>query len=61
MTKSEIASVAIIAATIFFFWFVAGAAFVESRSTYNTDLIERGLALYCPHDGRFAFPGECDD
>ena len=24
------------------------------------ELLERGLALYCPKDGNFAFVGECD-
>ena len=29
-------------------------------SSYESDLINRGYALYCPTNGEFAFKGECN-
>ena len=31
------------------------------KANYRTDAIERGYALYCPDDGKFAWVGECDE
>ena len=31
-----------------------------ATSVSHADLIQRGLAVYCPMDGRFAFVGECE-
>jgi hypothetical protein len=36
---------------------VAGGA--ASTALWQKDVIERGLGLYCPLDGEFAFTGEC--
>ena len=40
---------------------VIGAEIVRSETVYQRELIERGLALYCPHNGQFAWKGECDE
>ncbi len=43
-----------------------GAAFAgfmiwaDLTQRWERDLIMRGHAIYCPHDGAFAFVGECD-
>ena len=36
-----------------------GYMFAEKH--YQDQLLSRGLAIYCPDDGRFAFKGECND
>ena len=47
--------------------FVIGALFgtlfvgTLSNNKWEANTIERGLALYCPKTGDFAFTGECDD
>jgi hypothetical protein len=33
----------------------------EGRLEVQTEAIERGYALHCPKDGRFAWKGECDE
>ena len=33
---------------------------VEVTAEFQQDLINRGLALYCPQTGEFAFNDECD-
>jgi hypothetical protein len=33
----------------------------EGRLEIQTEAIERGYALHCPKDGRFAWIGECDE
>ena len=41
---------------------VAGAiVYHASRSAWQNDLIARGLAIYCPENGDFAFKGECKE
>jgi hypothetical protein len=30
-------------------------------TTFQADLIQRGLAMHCPIDGHFAYNGECDN
>lgn len=46
-----------------FIGFLLGMAFstivAVNVSTPKAHAIERGLALYCPQDGRFAWKGEC--
>jgi hypothetical protein len=50
----------------FLFGMFFGLAFgIAATATINTvdwrsDLVTRGLAIYCPLDGNFAFIGECD-
>jgi hypothetical protein len=41
--------------------FIAGVmlATIFLNSTWESDLIDRGLAIYCPLDGQFAFVGGC--
>jgi hypothetical protein len=34
-------------------------ASVVSSSVWRNNLLQRGVAIYCPLDGRFAFVGEC--
>ncbi len=34
------------------------AGFISS-SIWKDDLVQRGLALYCPNTGKFAFNDEC--
>jgi hypothetical protein len=36
-----------------------GSSTEESR--WHKATIERGLAQYCPHDGEWAWKGECDE
>lgn len=43
----------------FMMGFVMG--FYTREAGYESELVERGLAIYCPHDGAFAFKGECPD
>lgn len=31
----------------------------HTNAKWQSDLIERNLAVYCPDDGAFAFKGEC--
>jgi hypothetical protein len=33
---------------------------IVSNAVWRSDLVTRGLAIYCPLDGNFAFIGECD-
>jgi len=33
----------------------------EGRLEVQAEAIERGYALHCPKDGRFAWIGECDE
>ena len=33
----------------------------EQADILSAQAIERGYALHCPQDGRFAWIGECDD
>ena len=42
---------------------VSAAAFGYSiaESHYQDQLLSRGLAIFCPDVGRFAFKGECND
>jgi hypothetical protein len=30
-----------------------------TNNTWKGDTVERGLAMYCPADGRWAWNGEC--
>lgn len=39
--------------------YFVGAAVTNGK--WQQHLIERGLAIYCPLDGSFAFNGECDE
>lgn len=36
------------------------AAAMNGRTVFHEELIDRGLALYCPQTGEFAFVGECE-
>ena len=40
--------------------FSAPLTYATVNSSYKSDLINRGQALYCPTDGQFAFNGECN-
>lgn len=44
------------------FMFAAGflAGMMGEEKAIQRDLIERGLAIHCPFDGKFAFIGECE-
>lgn len=33
----------------------------SERNEWQSDLISRGFAIYCPDDGAFAFKGECNE
>jgi hypothetical protein len=41
--------------------FLLGVATGSSNLKFQAQAIERGYALHCPSDGRFAWIGECDD
>lgn len=41
-----------------FFGAMAGVAL--SASNWRSDTVERGLALYCPDNGHWAWKGECE-
>lgn len=34
---------------------------VHTSKSYQTAAIERGFALYCPTNGKFAWKDECED
>jgi hypothetical protein len=36
------------------------AAFILMNKSWESTLIDRRLAIYCPVDGHFAFKGECE-
>lgn len=38
------------------FWF----GITNERNHWHRNTIERGLAQYCPNDGKWAWKGECD-
>ena len=38
-----------------------GDRMVSRYHNVQKQAIERGYALYCPHDGEFAWVGECED
>ena len=40
---------------------VALAAWDLTDRTWQADTVERGLAMYCPDDGRWAWNGECGE
>ena len=54
-------------------WFVTVALFVVAtligalicapkvRTAWESAAIERGYGLYCPHNGEFAWVGECEE
>ncbi len=46
----------------YFFGFVAGGllAFAHTSWSFKSDLINRGMAQYCPDTGEWAFKGECE-
>jgi len=37
----------------------AVASWGVTNSNWKLDTVERGLALYCPNDGQWAWNGEC--
>jgi len=39
------------------FWLVE----LDVNSNWRKETVERGLAQYCPHDGKWAWKGECDE
>ena len=38
---------------------VAVAAWGVTNNLWKQDTVERGLAIYCPTDGQWAWVGEC--
>jgi hypothetical protein len=49
--------VAAMGAAFFLGFFFGGLVMVES---WQSDLINRGMAQYCPDTGEWAFKGECE-
>jgi hypothetical protein len=54
------------ARTVTFFTLLAAVAagwlgWSLTQNYYRGQAIERGYALHCPTDGRFAWMGECDE
>lgn len=39
----------------------AFAVWGATNSYWRTETVERGLALYCPDDGHWAWKGECEN
>lgn len=60
MLKEDVYGVAILATIALFFGIGVGIMLLLVGSVSEVELIERGLALYCPATGDFAFVGECD-
>lgn len=56
-------SCALLGVAIVFFWRAdARGDRMESRlHNVQKQAIERGYALHCPHDGEFAWVGECEE
>ena len=40
---------------------VAVISWGVTNKNWKLDTVERGLALYCPTDGQWAWNGECDE
>jgi hypothetical protein len=40
---------------------IVGATFLglTTSTGWKTDIVDRGLAIYCPTDGQWAWVGEC--
>jgi hypothetical protein len=49
------------ACTVLAFMVGCAVGAVDRESIWNQELINRGLAQYCPDDGAFAFKGECSN
>lgn len=39
---------------------VAVASWEVTNNLWKEDTVERGLAMYCPDDGKWAWNGECE-
>ena len=49
-----------VAMSLFGFWLSGfGAGMAVNGWRYQASVIERGMGLYCPDTGAFAFVGEC--
>ena len=61
MTDEEIASLVIPALIFLLFIFLTGNALGKKHGRWlaQNEASERGLGLYCPVDGEFAWVGEC--
>ena len=46
---------------IFLFFLLTEAPVSGDVSALKRQAIERGYALHCPHDGAFAWKGECEE
>ena len=50
-----------LAAVAYGFLFMSNVAQERAIEKQQHQAIERGYALYCPHDGKFAWVGECKE
>jgi hypothetical protein len=53
-------TIAVLWAGLMFGLLLAVASWGVTHSLWKADTVERGLAMYCPDDGRWAWNGECE-
>ncbi len=59
-TTTYIETRAFIAAALGIAIVSASAALSVERVLWRTETVQRGLAIYCPQDGQWAWVGECE-